>query len=85
MGGPDQDHLQPRARQNVILELGYFIAMANFGRSKVVALVKGNLEIPSDYSGVLYIPFDDANNWRMALIGEMKSAGFEIDANRAFQ
>lgn len=44
-----------RARQNVILELGYFLA--HFGRrsGKVLLLYKGRTEIPSDLSGVVYI------------------------------
>ena len=42
--------LSPRARQNVILELGYFIG--RLGRDKVCALKKGDVEIPSDFMGV---------------------------------
>ena len=82
MGGPSDDDLQPRARQNVIFEFGYFIG--KFGRDRVRALVKGNPEIPSDYSGVLYIKLDDLDGWKMGLVREMKGAGFTIDANRAF-
>lgn len=80
VGGADKDSLQPRARQNVVLELGYFIG--KLGRSRVCALRKGDVEIPSDISGVLYIPLDDAGGWQMNLISEMQSAGFDIDANR---
>ena len=82
MGGPSDDDLQPRARQNVIFEFGYFIG--KFGRDRVRALVKGDPEIPSDYSGVLYIQLDDHDGWKMGLVREMKGAGFTIDANRAF-
>ena len=39
---------------------------------------------PSDYDGVVYIPFDDSGGWEMRLIRELKSAGYDIDANRAF-
>ena len=81
VGGRDDDALQPRARQNVIFEFGYFIG--KFGRDRVRALVKGNPEIPSDYSGVIYIPLDESEGWKMTLIREMRSAGFDIDANRA--
>ena len=45
--------LNPRARQNVILELGYFIG--RLGRAHVAALLKGDVEKPSDYDGVVYI------------------------------
>ena len=82
VGGSHDNDLQPRARQNVIFEFGYFIG--KFGRDRVRALVKGRQEIPSDYSGVMYIPLDESDGWKMLLIREMKSAGFDIDANRAF-
>ena len=71
---------KPRARQNVILELGYFIG--KLGRSKVMALKKGDdLEVPSDLSGVVYTPFDDHGAWAMKLVNELKAAGYNVDAN----
>ena len=73
---------KPRARQNVILELGYFLG--KLGRERVCALVKEGVERPTDYDGVVYIPLDDSNGWEMKLIRELKSAGYDIDANRAF-
>ena len=72
---------QPRARQNVIFELGYFIG--KLGRDRTCALVKEDVEILSDYSGVLYIPFDDLEGWKLRLVRELTSAGFDIDANDA--
>ncbi len=78
----EEQSLKPRARQNVIFELGYFTGKLDRGR--VCALTKGNVEIPSDYDGVLYIPFDESGAWRMKLVQELKNAGFEIDANLAF-
>ena len=83
VGGLEDDALKPRSRQNVIFEFGYFIG--KYERNRVRALVKGNIEIPSDYSGVLYIQLDESERWKMDLIRELKSAGFEIDANRAFE
>ncbi len=71
----------PRARQNVIFEFGYFIG--KLGRDRVCGLKKGNIEIPSDYSGVIYIDFDASGTWKVLLIKEMKAVGFEIDANKA--
>ncbi len=79
----EENNLKPRARQNVIFEFGYFIG--RLGRQRVCALTKGNVEIPSDYAGVLYIPLDDAGGWKMRLITELKTAGYNVDANRAFQ
>ncbi len=81
VGGPNANELKPRARQNVIFELGYFVRA--FGRNRVRALKKGDVEIPSNYAGVLYISMDEHGGWRMELIREMKSAGLDIDANLA--
>lgn len=71
----------PRARQNVILELGYFLG--KLGRRRVGALYREGVEIPSDYKGVLFVEFDDAGAWRMELAREMKAAGLQIDMNPA--
>jgi hypothetical protein len=79
MGGPDSDQLRPRARQNVMLELGFFLG--KLGRGRVCALHKGDVEIPSDYSGVLYIPMDEAGAWEIKIAKELKAAGIEIDGN----
>lgn len=71
---------QYRARQNVILELGYFIA--RLGRSRVAAIYQEGVEIPSDYSGVLYIPHDSTGDWQLRLARELKASGLKIDANK---
>src|SRR5579883_941626 len=63
------EELKPRARQNVIFELGYFAA--KLGRKNVCALYKGGIEIPSDYHGVVYISMDSAD-WKMRLAMEIK-------------
>lgn len=80
IGGTDADNLRPRARQNVILELGFFLG--SLGRGRVSALVKGDLEIPSDYSGVLFTEIDDSGGWKMKLAIELKQAGFDVDLNK---
>ena len=82
VGGLPDDGLQPRVRQNVVFELGYFIG--KFGRNRVRVLVKGAPEIPSDYSSVLYIPLDEAEGWKLALGRELRNAGFEIETDRIF-
>lgn len=46
---------QPRARQNVWLEFGWF--WGRLGRRRSLLLVKGQVEAPSDTAGVLYVPF----------------------------
>ncbi len=70
---------QPRARQNVVLELGYF--MGKLGRGRVCAIRKGDVEWPSDYGGVVYTSFDDAGAWKKALAEELDEAGYDIDFN----
>lgn len=83
VGGPAGtpfDKLQPRARQNVVAELFYFIG--RLGRARVCALVKGHVEIPSDLAGVVYTPMDTAGAWRFALAREMADAGLPIDPSK---
>jgi predicted nucleotide-binding protein len=67
----------PRARQNVILELGYF--MGRLGRSRVCALYKPGVELPSDFQGVVYVEFDPAGGWRAKLAQEFVTAKLVIN------
>lgn len=76
---PNNQHF--RARQNVIFELGYFVA--KLGRDKVCAILKGPIETPSDYDGILYLQYDNFNAWKLLLAKEMKSSGVHIDLNQA--
>lgn len=75
------EDLQPRARQNVLVELGYMAA--KLGRDRVCVLRKGNVEMPSDFLGVLYIDIDSAGAWRLELAKELKVAGLKVDLNQA--
>jgi predicted nucleotide-binding protein len=77
----DYTMVKPRARQNVIFELGYFIG--KLGRNRVCALYHKDVEIPSDYSGVLFILLDEQGAWRLSLAKEMKAANLSIDMNKA--
>ncbi len=76
----DESNLKPRARQNVIAELGYFVA--RLGRSRVVALKRGELEVPSDFDGVIYIPIDSGEGWKLKMSKELDAAGYDIDFNK---
>ena len=69
--------MSSRARQNVVMELGYFLG--RLGRSRVCALHKGQIELPSDYQGVQYIEFDDAGAWQGRLAQEFVQAKLPID------
>ena len=76
----DADNYQPRARQNVILELGYF--MGKLGRNRVCAFRSGDLEIPTDFSGVIWNPLDNAGAWKQLLSKELSEAGYDLDSNK---
>jgi len=80
IGGKSSDALRPRARQNVLLELGYF--MARLGRERVCALAKGDLEIPTDFAGVVWTALDEHDAWKAVLARELKAAGYAIDWNK---
>lgn len=77
--GQPYESAKYRARQNIILELGYF--MGKLGRKKVVVLHKSekNFEFPSDILGIVYIPFDPHNGWKLTLAKELKAAGYDVD------
>jgi len=79
----EKGELSPRARQNVVFELGYFIA--KLGRERVRALYCKGVELPSDYQGILYTELDDAGAWKLSLAIEMKAVGFDIDLNKLAQ
>jgi predicted nucleotide-binding protein len=74
-----EGQLRQRARQNVVFELGFFIG--ELGPHHVAALVKGEIERPSDFDGVVYISLD-SGSWQMELSRELKAAGYTIDWNR---
>jgi predicted nucleotide-binding protein len=82
IGGAKGEAQKNRARQNVILELGYFVGKLT--RSRVCALKRGDIEVPSDFGGVVYVSFDDGG-WREALGRELEAAGFDIDWNQAMR
>lgn len=72
--------LKKRARQNVVLELGYFIG--KLGRNRVLPLHSDGVELPSDIHGLLYVPIDTAENWKFSIVKELKAAGYIVDANK---
>lgn len=73
----ETDNLTPRARQNVVLELGYF--WGKLGREHMCVLYKEGVELPSDIHGILYIPMDNSNGWQLQLAKEMQQVGLPID------
>lgn len=75
----DVGDYKPRARQNVILELGYFIG--KIGRQNTCSLLKESVEAPSDFTGIVYTDFDSKGAWKMELAKELNAAGFTVNMN----
>lgn len=76
----EEEKLNPRARQNVVFEHGLLIG--KYGMNRVCCLHKGNIEMPSDNHGVLYIEYDDNEGWQKKLAREMKNIGMGVDMNK---
>lgn len=72
--------LQPRARQNVVLEMGFFFA--KLGRGRVCAILKPGVERPSDIDGILYVEHDPAGKWQHDVAKEIKEAGYVVNLEK---
>ena len=81
VGAPKDRHndLKPRARQNVIFEIGYFFK--GLGRGRVCAMSTEDVEFPSDLNGVSYVFLDPNGGWQLKLFQEMKAAGLPVDSS----
>lgn len=71
---------KPRARQNVVFEMGYFVGVLGCG--KVCTLYGEGVELPSDLAGVEYVPLDAGGAWRFTLAREIKQSGLDVDLNK---
>jgi predicted nucleotide-binding protein len=70
--------MQPRARQNVVLEFGMLLSA--LGRKRVAVLRKEGTDIPSDVNGVIYIPFlNRVRECVPKLVERMVECDFEFD------
>jgi predicted nucleotide-binding protein len=78
--GTPVEQLSFRARQNVILEFGYFLG--KLGPATVCALYQPEVELPSDVSGIGYVRLDNSLSWKLKVAHEIKAAGIDIDLNR---
>lgn len=77
--GPED--AKPRARQNVVLEMGMLIAA--LGRPNVAILQKGYVDIPSDATGILYVPFNEHVREAVPkLVDRLQTAGFALDPTK---
>ncbi|WP_081882531.1 TIR domain-containing protein [Cryobacterium sp. MLB-32] len=64
-----------RARQNVVLELGYFIG--KIGRDNIVVVVDKDVERPSDLAGLSYVEYP-GSNWKDDLRVELQAAALTL-------
>jgi predicted nucleotide-binding protein len=69
-----RETLKPRARQNVIFELGYFASL--LGIDRVLVLYEDGVERPSDYE-MLHVVLDERGEWLAQMAAELKHAGVE--------
>ena len=85
LGAPkdNKNELKPRARQNVILELGYFLC--SLGRERVRVLHEEGVELPSDIYGLSYVQMAKGGGWKLELAQEMASVGISVDLNKLVQ
>ncbi|WP_154223576.1 TIR domain-containing protein [Marinicella rhabdoformis] len=75
------ENIQPRARQNVVLEMGMLISAV--GRGNVAILKKGHLEAPSDAQGILYVPFNEhVKEVVPKLADRFRAAGFVLNPEK---
>jgi predicted nucleotide-binding protein len=74
------NNMNPRGRQNVIFELGFFFG--KLGRRRVAVLLEENVEKPSDIDGIIYINLDQAGAWKRALARELEAANIPVNYSR---
>lgn len=68
---------KPRGRQNVVFELGFF--MAALGRKHVAVLMDPGVEEPGDVKGLVYTQLDSAGAWKASLATEIEEAGIPVE------
>lgn len=69
--------VEGRARQNVLIELGWFAG--RLGRSRVRIVRHPDASIPSDLSGILYT--STSGNWQTELAKDLSMAGLTVNLN----
>jgi predicted nucleotide-binding protein len=75
-----QDDGTFRARQNVLLEIGYFIG--KLGRERVRLLRRSDTAIPSDLVGILYENYDSDGAWKIKMAREIEASGIPINIKK---
>lgn len=71
--------MQSRARQNVVFEMGFFMAL--LGRERVMLLLEEGVEEPSDLKGIVYTPLDKDGTWTYRLVKELREQGYNVSTD----
>ena len=71
--------MQSRARQNVVFEMGYFMAL--LGRERVMLLLQEGVEEPSDLKGIVYTPLDKDGAWKYRMVKELREQGYQVSSD----
>jgi len=80
---PDDTEAQiPKASQNVILELGFFLG--KLGKGKVLSIYKENkhFDLPPDIVGASYTKFDEEGIWKYKLAKALQDNGFLVELKK---
>jgi len=78
-GRPEES--KPRPKQDVIFELGFLIG--RIGPNLVCALCEEGLDLPPEYKGNVFIPYDPGGLWKLLIARAMKMANVDLDMNKA--
>jgi predicted nucleotide-binding protein len=85
IGGPrlesaEEPYFAPRARQEVIFEMGFLAAALTPAR--VCVLYEEGVELPCELGGISHVRLDLAGTWQSKLLMKLRRAGFDYDLNR---
>lgn len=76
-----KEKLEPRVRQNVLLETG--MLLSSLTRARIAIVVKGYVEIPSDLQGIIRLGYNDhVREIVPKLCQRLRDAGFDIDTTK---
>jgi len=78
-GRPEES--KPRPKQDVIFELGFLIG--RIGQNQICALCEEGLDLPPEYKGNIFIPYDPGGLWKLLIARAMKMANVDLDMNKA--
>jgi len=72
------EQAKPRARQNVIFEFGYL--MGKLGRDRICCLYTGDIELPTDLEGIVYVSFNKSvHEAYEKIVAELRAAGYQLN------